>query len=257
MAQALVTGGSSGIGQAFATELASRGFDLVLVGRDGARLTETANQLSNKWGISCEMLTADLQDHDDIERVAKRVASQEKPIEILVNNAGHAVNRALLDADLDVLRKDMSLMCLAVAGLSAAAGKAMVARGSGQIINVSSVSAWILKGNYSAIKRWVLTYTEALAAELDGTGVNVCAVCPGWVKTDFHARGGVKQPKLPHWLWVPAKAVAKEALAGVAKGRTVVVPTVIWRIIAKFLQLAPASVPRYISKRIIRSRKGS
>lgn len=255
MASALVTGGTSGIGRAFADELAGLGYDLVLVARDSARLDATACALRAKHGVDVELLVADLADLDQVRVVAARLSDDTRPVDVLVNNAGFGLNARLLDPNVDRQLAALNVMVNAVLMLSAAAGRAMTARGRGLIINVGSVSAWIVKGNYSAIKAWVLTFTQALAAELAGSGVHALVVCPGWVNTEFHQRAGVSQPKLPGWVWLQPADVARTALADAKAGRVVSVPKTVWKVAAFVLRHCPAAVPRKISRMISRSRE--
>ncbi|GAA2180444.1 SDR family NAD(P)-dependent oxidoreductase [Brooklawnia cerclae] len=254
MASALITGGTSGIGLAFATELATQGYDLVLVARDQGRLDQVAAELSRDHGCRVETLQADLAVRDDLEPIIARLGDPDRPVDVLVNNAGFGLNASLLDADVALQERAMDVMCTAVLILAAAAGRAMKTRGQGIIVNVSSVSAWIVKGNYSAIKRWVLTYTQALALELDGTGVQATAVCPGWVKTEFHERAGVARPSLPAWVWVDAGEIARSALRDAGRGRVISVPTRRWKLAVWVLEHSPAAFPRAIAQRINRSR---
>lgn len=254
MATALVTGGTSGIGLAFASELASRGHDLILVARDAERLAATAADLSARHGCQVETIPADLAVRADLDPIIERLGDDARPVDVLVNNAGFGLNASLLDDDYARQERAMDVMCTAVLILSAAAGRGMKARGQGTIINVASVSAWIIKGNYSAIKRWVLTYTQALALELEGTGVQATAVCPGWVKTELHERAGVPRPRLPGWAWVSPEQVAQTALDAAARGKVVAIPKRIWRVAVWFLEHAPAALPRAVSRKIAKSR---
>lgn len=254
MERVLVTGGTSGIGRAFAAMFASQGCDLVLVARDPERLAQTANELHRGFGVQVETLTADLAERDQLDRVVDRIRDDSQPITILVNNAGFGLNDPLVDPDLDLQRRAMDVMCFATLALGGTAAGVMKRAGGGVIINVASVSAWIIKGNYSAIKRWVISYSQALANELVDTRVQVTAVCPGWAKTELHARAGVKRPKLPPWAWVSPEKVAESAWQGAQRGRVVVVPTLGWALVAKVLGHAPAGFPRTISRLITRSR---
>ncbi|MGI5951743.1 MAG: SDR family NAD(P)-dependent oxidoreductase [Brooklawnia sp.] len=257
MSTALVTGGTSGIGLAFAAELAARGHDLVLVARDQERLDATATELRARFGRQVETIVADLAVRADLDPIIERLTDADRPVDVLVNNAGFGLNASLLAPDTAIQQRAMDVMCTAVLILAGAAARAMKPRGQGIIINVSSVSAWIVKGNYSAIKRWVLTYTNALALELAGTGVQATAVCPGWVKTELHARAGVARPSLPGWAWVEADQVARAALDGAARGKVVAIPTARWRLAVWVLEHAPAALPRFISRKISKSRSGN
>ena len=207
MALALVTGGTAGIGHAFAVELASRGWDLVLVARDTARLEAVAEDLRTRFGRETETITADLAVRADMLRVAERLECTEHPIDMLINNAGFGIHASLLDKDFSIQEKALDVMCLAVLVLSGAAGRSMSARGHGAIINIGSSSGIITTGNYSAVKAWVNTYTEGLANELRGTGVTVTAVLPGWVHTEFHERADLNMTGVPELIWLNADAV--------------------------------------------------
>lgn len=254
MNRALVTGGTSGIGRAFARLFAAQGFDLVLVARDEERLAETAAQIQDGYGVKVETLSADLASRTGLDQVISRVRDVSSPVTVVVNNAGFGLNDPLVDPDLDLQRAALDVMVFATLAIGGAAAGVMKKTGYGVIINVASVSAWIIKGNYSAIKRWVISYSQALANELDGSGVQVTAVCPSWVKTNLHARAGVKRPKIPPWAWVSPEKVAETAWNAAQRGRVVAVPTLGWRLAAGFLAHAPAWLPRRISRLITRSR---
>lgn len=250
MATALVTGASSGIGLAFATELARRGDDLVLVARDTARLDEVASQLRDHYGRRVSTLPADLGVRENVQRVADRLADQQQPVDLLVNNAGFADHDSLLADDLWPHERAVDVMITAILVLAGTAARTMKARGQGGIINLGSANAFLYADNYSAIKAWVVAYTEALAAELDGTGVQACVSCPGWVKTAFHERAGLARPHVPSWAFTPAPVVARTALADLAAGRVISVPTTKWKVAVTALHYLPRPVVRRISKAI-------
>ena len=258
MTRALITGGTSGIGLAFATALAARGDDLVLVARDESRLAQVAASLARRFRVDVQTLSADLSDRDAVARVVSRLGDPSDPIEVCVNNAGFGLHARLLDDDVALQERAMDVMATDVLILSNAAARAMVARGSGTIINVASASAWIYTGNYSAIKRWVVSYTQALALELEGTGVQATVVCPGWVKTAFHERAGTDRPRLPGFVWVKAHEVARTALRDADRGKVTSVPTLKWRVALFVARHGPAFIPVKVSQMITRSRhKGS
>lgn len=254
MASALVTGGTAGIGAAFARALAARGDDLVLVARDAARLEETAAALRAEHGVQVEVLPADLAVREDVDRVAARLADPERPIDVLVNNAGFGLQAKLLDPDVAAHERALDVMCLAVLILSGAAGRAMKARGHGRIINIASMAGWIAQGHYSAVKAWVTTYSEGLANELHGTGVSVTAVCPGWVRTEFHSRAGINVSKLPDFAWVDADRLAADSLADAERGVVICVPSKRWRAAKLVLRHGPRSLVRLISRALTSSR---
>ena len=244
MPTALITGASAGIGAAFARALAARGDDLVLVARDAVRLAESAARLAETYAVNVEILPADLSVRADVARVAARLKDVERPVEVLVNNAGFGLRHGLLDPDTSEHEYALDVMCLAVLILGGAAGRAMRTRGHGRIINVSSLAAWIAEGHYSPIKAWVKTYSEALAGELHGTGVTVTALCPGYVRTEFHERAGLTASAIPDRVWVDADRCVAEALADAEKGRLISVPTKRWKIARLVARLVPRAAVR-------------
>lgn len=252
MLTALITGGTSGIGAAFATALARRGTDLVLVARDATRLEECARDLRSAHGIRVETLVADLGDRADQARVAERVEADgsdpERPaIDMLVNNAGFSVRTELSDADMTEHDRGHEVMVRSVIVLSAAAARAMSARGRGWIINVGSVSAFVTQNNYSAIKAWVNVYTESLAVQLRGTGVQVTLLAPGWVRTEFHARAGIKGSSIPGFLWLTPERLVEDCLRDVARGRVISVPSRRFTVLTFLARIAPRPVIHRIS----------
>lgn len=245
MSTALVTGGSSGIGLAFAHALAARGDDLVLVARDAARLEKAAQQLRDRHQVGVETLSADLTAEEGIRTVEAFIDAHE--IGALVNNAGFAAHTDLLGADWSAQAAALNAMALAVLVLSGAAARQMIGRGGGEIVNVSSINALIDADVYSATKRWVIGYTEALAGRLAGTGVHTTVVLPGWVRTNYHAAAGMRRPHLPGWAWTSPEQVVSEALAAVAAGRVQVTPKTIWKVAGWMLRHGPAWLPRRVA----------
>ena len=255
MATALITGGTAGIGAAFARALAERGNDLVLVARDADRLAGTAAELGDRYGVTVQTLPADLAVRADVLRVAARLEDPERPIDILVNNAGYGLHVKLLQDDVAAHARAIDVMCLAVLILGGAAGRAMKARGHGRIINVASLAAYIAQGGYSPIKAYVLAYSEGLANELRGTGVRVTVVNPGWVRTEFHERAGIRTSAIPEIVWVEADRVARETLEDADKGRVISVPTKRWKLQKLLARHAPRSAVRWASRMLSRSRE--
>lgn len=255
MVTALITGGTSGIGAEFAKGYARRGYDIVLVARDAARLESTANELRSLGAPTVEIFAADLADRSQVARVAQRIEDADAPIDVLVNNAGFGLHIKLATTDVEPLDTAFDVMCRAVLVLSGAAARAMRARGSGRIINVSSTAAFITTGAYSAIKAWVLNYTEGLANELRGSGVTALAVCPGWVRTEFHERAGINASSIPNFLWVGAASTVETAIRASDRGRVIVVPSARYTIIMWVIRHLPRVTVRYISRAISSSRE--
>lgn len=247
MATALVTGASAGIGRAFCTELAERGHDLVVVARDRARLENLSDELAARYGVRVEILTADLADRGQLQRVADRVADPDRPIALVVNNAGFGLSRRTVDGDIADEERALDVMCRAVLVLSHAAARAMRARGRGAIVNVSSVAGFFAESSYSAAKAWTTVFSEALSGQLKGTGVSVTALCPGLTHTEFHQRAGFDEKAMsatPRWLWLDAGRVVRRCLDDVSAGRVLSIPGAPYRVVVALSRLLPRSLLR-------------
>lgn len=244
MGTALVTGATSGLGLEFAWQLATARHDLVLVARDAVRLERLAVQLRAAAGVEVEVLSADLSVRADVERVAERLRDGARPVGLLVNNAGFGLGVPFLESDVADQERSLEVMVRAVLVLSHAAGGAMVARGRGAILNVSSVASLLAGGTYSAHKAWVRSFTEGLAAELRGTGVTATVVCPGLVRTEFHERAGIDLDTAPEALWLRPERVVAEALAAVRRGSVINTPSTRYRVVAGTIRTLPRSAVR-------------
>lgn len=224
MSTALVTGATAGIGREFAVQLAAKGEGLVLVARDTARLEALAAELTAAHGVAVEVLPADLSDRSALERVAERLRDPARPVDLLVNNAGYGLGSAFVETEAEDEERLLDVLVRAVLVLSHAAAGAMTARGSGRIINVSSVAGHLTSGTYAAAKAWVTTFSESIAAQLAPRGVRVTVLVPGYVRTEFHERAGIDKKRTgPFWLDAPA--LVREALADSERGRVVSVPS--------------------------------
>jgi short-subunit dehydrogenase len=248
MSTALVTGATAGIGREFAVQLASRGDDLVLVARDVERLEALARELEEAHGVEVEVLPADLSDHDATQRVAVRLASTQRPVDVLVNNAGYSLTQGFLDTAVEDELARFDVLTRTVLVLTHAAGRAMRARGRGAIVNVSSVASFMASGTYSAEKAFVTVFSEGLASELAGTGVSVTALCPGFTHTEFHGRAGVDMSRVPSFAWLDAPRLVRDALADVDKGKVVSVPGAHYKGAVAAARLAPRPIVRAVSR---------
>jgi len=250
---ALITGATAGIGNAFARRLAHEGYDLVLVARDLPRLEQVARGLRDDHGVAVEVLSADLADDAACRTVQERLADGARPVDMLVNNAGFSSGARFLDVDLQREEDVLDVLVRAVLRLSHAAVRGMVARGRGDIVNVSSVAGFVPRGTYGAAKGWVTSFSRSLADETRGTGVRVMALCPGFVRTEFHARGGFDTTRIPGFLWLDADRLVEDALADLRKGKAVSVPGLQWKAFVaavRHLPLGPlARVTRKVARR--------
>ncbi|MGL6242091.1 SDR family NAD(P)-dependent oxidoreductase [Pseudomonas sp.] len=224
---ALVTGASSGIGAIYAERLAARGFDLLLVARDEERLQAAASKLRAEHGIQVEVLKADLTQKDDVLKIEQRLRS-DSSISLLLNNAGVAADGLLANSDMDQLEKLIQLNVTTVTRLASAAAASFAKAGRGSIINIASVVALFperFNATYSASKAYVLSLTQSLNAELDGTGVKVQAVLPGVTRTEIWERSGIDASQIPADMVMEAGEMVDAALSGLDQGELITIPS--------------------------------
>lgn len=236
---ALVTGATAGIGAEFAQQLARSQHDLVLVARDSARLEAKAVRLRNDFGVAVQLLPADLVTDDGVASVAARLADPAVPVSVLVNNAGfslvHAFEKNLIADEVDHLR----ILAQTPMELAHAVLPGMLERGHGRIINVSSVSAFIPRGSYGAAKAWGLSFSRFANLRYGPRGVNVTALCPGFVHTEFHQRMGANMKAVKPWMWLDAERVVREGLEDNAQGKSVSIPSKRYRLLMAASRLVP------------------
>lgn len=250
---ALITGPTSGLGEGYARRFARDGYDLVLVARDVNRLESLADEFRSAQGVDVEVLPADLAKPEDRRRVGDRLA---RGVQVLVNNAGFGTSGEFWTADPDLLQRQLDVNVTAVMHLTRAALPPMLAAGRGSVINIASV-AGLLSGRgstYSASKAWVVFFSEGLANGLTGTGVGVHAVCPGFVRTEFHQRAGIEMASIPGPMWLTVENVVDESLADVAKGRVVSIPGVQYKALTTAGRFIPRGLVRGFTKRMGRGR---
>ena len=251
---ALVTGASSGIGAAFARALAARGDDLVIVARDEARLEELAESLEKERGCEVEVLATDLTSTKGMGVVEARLEAAEPAVDLLVNNAGFGTYGKFAQLPREAEAREIRLNVLAVMQLSHAALPAMVERGKGGIINVSSLACYQptpLNATYGGTKAFVTSFSHALHEELRGTGVNVMVLCPGFTRTEFQERAGLESGAVPSFMWQSAEAVVSAALRAYDHGRAVCIPGPLNQAGAVFSSAMPAGITRRIAGAVL------
>ncbi len=254
---ALVTGATAGIGAGFARALAARGHGLVLVARDADRLAAAVPGLTADGAASVEVLAADLTASADRDRVCARLTDPDRPVELLVNNAGTGLGRPFLEVDAAALRGQLELNVAAVLQLTHAVLPSMTARGSGAVVNVASVAGLFPNpgASYAASKAWVVAFTEGLAMTLRGSGVRVQALCPGLVRTEFHDRAGIALGRVPGVAYLDVDTVVAGSLADLRRGRLVSVPGPLYKTLVGITRVLPLPAVRALSRAVYRARE--
>lgn len=250
---ALITGPTSGLGAGYARRYARDGYDVVLVARDVDRLTALAAELRSAYCVDVEVLPADLADSAGRDAVCERLSSG---VDVLVNNAGFGMTGEFWETDPAALQRQLDVNVAAVMHLTRAALPPMLAAGKGTVINVASV-AGLLPGRgstYSASKAWVVFFSEGLANGLAGTGVGMHAVCPGFVRTEFHERAGIDMTSIPESMWLTVEDVVAESLADFARGKVVSIPGVRYKALTVAGRVVPRGLIRTFTKKVGRGR---
>jgi short-subunit dehydrogenase len=259
-ATALITGASAGIGEAFARRLAREGYNLVLVARREHKLTLLAEDLKARHGVTTHVVTADLADPNDAERLASTVTdlSEAGTLDLLINNAGFGTTRPFVEVPLQQQLDMIQLHATSSLQLTHAALPGMLHRRRGGIINVASVAGWYpLPGNvnYSATKRYLITFSQALQTELDGAGVFVQALCPGLTYSEFHDTPAYRdinfqRGSFPAFLWQTADQVVSASLGQLGSADPVCIPGVHNRAMVMLQGLVPRSAVREMRRRL-------
>ncbi len=248
MATAVVTGATSGIGKAFVDRLARDGWDLVLVARDGERLQAIADELG-PWQVAIEVIAADLATAEGRDRVAARVSDRDRPVDLLVNNAGHGAGAPFLGGDAATEEAMFEVNAHAVLTLTRAVLPGMVERRRGDVINVSSVAAWSPRGSYAASKAYVLALSRSAALDVAPYGVRVQALCPGLTHSEFHQRSGSDaERRIPGLLWLRPERVVEESLQALDRGRTVCIPGRRWQLIVAGTRILPSRLTVFLAR---------
>lgn len=251
MTTALITGASSGLGAEYARQLAAKGADLVLVARDRVALDALAGELRAAHGIEVEVLAADLLDARERAEIERRVADDERPVEVLVNNAGFGLPLAFERNDIDDEVRHLRLHVEVPMRLTHAALGAMLARGHGRILNVASVAAFIPRSTYGACKGWLISFSRWADLRYRPLGVIVTAVCPGYTHTNFHERMGLPpgEEGIPRALWLDARDVVAQSLRDAARGAAVSVPSRRYKALVALARFAPPALAARVGER--------
>ena len=255
MATALITGATAGIGAAYAKLLAKEGFDLVLVARDLPRLKGVAKELSKLYKIKAETIKADLTKPAQLAKVEKRLANNSKPIEVLINNAGFGLKDSFLVSNLVREQELLDVLVTAPMRLSHAVLPGMIKRNSGSIVNVSSVASFIAGGTYSAAKSYLTVFSEYLHTELRDTNIKVSALCPGFTRTEFHARGKMKMSGLPNYMWTAVDQVVAKSWRYVKAGKVICIPGWQYMLLSSIARIAPRPVVRKLGIKVRRKQR--
>ncbi|MEV5507780.1 SDR family NAD(P)-dependent oxidoreductase [Streptomyces orinoci] len=239
MTTALITGATAGIGAAFARRLAADGHDLVLVARDEKRLHEHATELHDRHRVEAEVLRADLSREEGIAAVEARLSDRKRPVDLLVNNAGFGNKGRFLEVSVADELTMLRVHCEAVLRLTMAAAGGMRERRRGGVVNVASVAAFVPRGTYGASKAWVVQFTQGAARDLAGSGVRLMALCPGFVRTEFHQRAGMGTENIPGWMWLDADRLVDAALKDLARGKSLSIPDPRYKALTGLSKLVP------------------
>lgn len=237
---ALITGATVGIGEAFTNLLAAEGYNLVINARSLDKLEERATALRNSYGVEVVVLQADLA--SECEKVEQYIASNQ--IEVLINNAGFGLNQSFLASSIEDEERVLDVLVRAPMRLMHAVLPQMRHRDSGTIINVSSTAAFIAGGHYSAAKSYLTVMSESLHTQMLPSKINICSLNPGFVRTEFHQRAGMKMGAIPEIMWLDRDFLVKRAWADALAGRAISIPGWQYKLLRIIIAIAPRSMVR-------------
>jgi uncharacterized protein len=241
---ALVTGATAGIGESFTRLLAAKGFNLVLVARDEARLHERAAGLKENFGAESVVIVADLATEAGCAKVEDYIRANE--IEVLINNAGFGINKAFTRSDLAKEEEVLKVLVRTPMRLMHVVLPAMKERNSGVVINVSSIAGFIAGGAYSASKAYLTVLSESLSTELSATNIKICALCPGFTRTEFHQRGRMKMAGLPNFMWLNSDFLVAKAWKDATSGKPVSIPGWQYKTLVGIISMVPRTAVRHL-----------
>lgn len=239
---ALITGASSGIGRELADVIAADGYDLVVTARREKRLESLAGELRSAYGVEVTVLPGDLSEPDAASTLFEAVTEAGIDVHTLVNNAGVPTYGRFTETDLDRERDMMQVNMVTLTELTKLFGREMAERGEGAILNTASLAAFYpipKKAVYAATKSYVLSFSRALAHELEDDGVTVTALCPGAVETEYEARGNVEESETMSGVTNDPRSVAEAGWEGLENGDRIVLPSAFATYGAQIKRLLP------------------
>jgi hypothetical protein len=251
---ALITGASAGIGKALAEVFAENGFNVVLVARRLEKLQEVAATLERRYSVTATCISADLAKATAPKKLYEEITAKNIVIDVLVNNAGYAINEAFTETSWKQHQDFINVMMLSLTQLCYLFSKDMKSRGYGRIINVSSVAAFAPEWGgslYGAVKSYVKHFSEALDLELKPHNVYCMALCPGFTFSEFHDVMGVRGAvsKLPKCMWMDARTVAEQGYKAVMRGEVTYITGVVNKTMVTAFELLPRKVKYLISEK--------
>ncbi len=256
---ALVTGGSSGIGEAFAEVFAAEGFDIVITARREQRLRTVQARLQERYGCRVEVIVEDLEQPEAPARLCAELEVRGVKVDALVNNAGYGVPGSYLSSGWDVHARFLQIMVTAVAELTYRLLPGMIERRYGRVVNVASLAGLVPSpaGHtlYAAAKAFLIKFSESLGHEVRRDGVLVTALCPGFTYSEFHDVTGTRamMNRMPGWMWLPAQDVARQGYDAVMAGEPIVITGRVNAAIATLVRVLPQRLVVGIGRRIGRS----
>lgn len=253
MPTALITGATAGIGAAFSRHLAAAGYGLVLVARDAERLNQSRATLLSFGAPTVETIVADLTVADQRAEVADRLNGQSgESVDLLINNAGIGLGKEFPEATDSEILGQLEINVTAPVLLAHAVLPGMLERGHGAIINVASI-AGLVPGRgttYAGSKAFVVSFSEGLAMSLRGTGVRVQALCPGFVRTEFHERAAIDMSGMPAALYVDIDVLVETSMRDLRRNKILSVPGRLYSSLAVAVRLLPRGLVRNAAARV-------
>lgn len=249
---ALITGASGGIGYELALLFANDGFDCVLVARSEAKLKELATRLETEHRVKTLVIARDLSKSSAVDEIYEEVTGAAMPVDVLVNNAGFPVFGLFVENDLQSELEMLQVNVIALTALTKLFLKGMVERRAGRILNLASTAAFVpgpLMAVYYASKAYVLSFSQALANELQGTGVTVTALAPGPTRTGFQERGVMEDSRPVQGQIADAASVALAGYRGLMAGKTLVIPGFANKLIPLVGRLSPRGMVTRVVRR--------